>query len=392
MRTATATWTSGGSWPKSLGALDGESTLVLVFGGRECLEHPEGINTLRALFPKGHVVGCSTSGQILGDTVKDGGVDAMVMKFNAARLRVASAPVDGVDGSFAAGQKIGQELSTPDLRGVFVLADGTISNGSRLCAGLESAIRSLAPVTGGLAGDGDRFQQTWVCCDGPPTRGGVVAVGVYGDESVVLWHGCKGGWDAFGPERVVTRSRDNVLYELDGEPALTVYERYLGEHAANLPASALLFPLALRRAGSQSVLVRTVLGVSRENASMTFAGDIPQGSMVQLMRADFDRIIDGASQAAAMIPVEGLRGCDTACVPISCVGRRLILKHRAEEELEEVVNHFGPGTPHVGFFSYGEISPLVGSACELHNQTVTLTVFAERRGGSDAQAARPSAA
>ncbi len=392
MKTSTASWDIGRRWPDDIGALDSESTLVLAFGGSECLDRPEGLEALRAAFPRGHVLGCSTSGQIRGDSVRDGGVDAMVMRFDRATLRVASARVNGEGGSFRAGCEVGDQLCRGNLRGVFVLSDGTQSNGTQLCSGMASKLPAGVPVTGGLAGDGERFLRTWVCCDGAPAQGMAVAVGLYGDDSVSLWHGCKGGWDTFGPERVVTRSKDNVLFELDNEPALSVYERYLGEHAAGLPASALLFPLALRRNGSQAVVVRTVLGTSREAGSMTFAGDIPQGATVQLMRADFDRIIDGASEAASMISLGDIPGTSAACVPISCVGRRIILKHRTEEELEEVVNHLAPGMPHVGFYSYGEISPMVGSSCELHNQTVTLTVFAERTGGRDAPDARKAAA
>ena len=73
----------------------------------------------------------------------------------------------------------------------------------------------------------------------------MVAVGLYG-EHVKLGHGSKGGWDTFGPERIVTKSDGNVLYELDDKPALALYKEYLGDRAAGLPGSALLFPLALR--------------------------------------------------------------------------------------------------------------------------------------------------
>ncbi|MFO0831071.1 MAG: FIST N-terminal domain-containing protein [Phycisphaerales bacterium] len=392
MQTAIASWDQGRAWPADVGRLDSESTLVLAFGASECVDRPEGLEQLRAAFPRGHVVGCSTSGQIRGDSVRDEGIDALIIRFEHARVRVASSRVDGEGGSLGAGRALGEALHAADLRGVFVLSDGTRSNGTQLCAGLSSVLGAGTPVTGGLAGDGPRFQRTWVCCDSAPCQGLVAAVGLYGDESVAMWHGCKDGWDAFGPERVVTRSCGNVLYELDGEPALGVYERYLGGHAADLPASALLFPLSLRRRGSGSLLVRTVLGVSREEKSMTFAGDIPQGSTVQLMRADFDRIIDGASGAANMLPLDLMSGATAACVPINCVGRRLILKHRAEEELEEVVNLLAPGVPSVGFYSYGEISPLAGSPCELHNQTMTLAVFAEQAGGCDAPDARKAAA
>jgi hypothetical protein len=141
-------------------------------------------------------------------------------------------------------------------------------------------------VTGGLAGDGDRFQQTWIITDGTPHSGFVCAAGLYG-EQIRIGHGSMGGWDIFGPERTVTRSDGNVLYELDGRPALELYKEYLGERASGLPATGLLFPLSLRTDSSNGEsIVRTILAVDEESQSMTFAGDIPEGARAQLMKAN----------------------------------------------------------------------------------------------------------
>lgn len=391
MITAIARFDTSRGWAAPLPQLDSEQTLVLVFGDRTCIDHPDGIAQLLRAFPRSQVLGCSTSGQIVGDSVQDGGLDALIMKFESATLRVASVPIEDGSDSRALGESLGSKLTANDLKGVFVLSDGTLVNGTQLCAGLTKSLPANTPTTGGLAGDGDHFEHTWVCCNSLPKRGMIAAVGVYGEAAEIL-HGCKGGWDAFGPERAVTASAGNVLYELDNAPALGVYETYLGEQAAQLPASALLFPLLLRRPGEKTTVVRTILGMSRENGTMTFAGDIPEGSTVQLMRANFDRLISGAADAAAMIPLTRDAHTTAACVPISCVGRRLILKHRCEEELEEVAGVLPPGTPNVGFYSYGEISPHVGAACELHNQTMTLTVFVEHIRSPGAQNTRKAAA
>jgi hypothetical protein len=233
-------------------------------------------------------------------------------------------------------------------------------------------------VTGGLAGDGDRFARTWVVSGGRPVAGHVSAIGFYGD-ALRVGHGSKGGWDIFGPERSVTRSVGNVLYELDGQPALELYKKYLGERSARLPSSALLFPLSVREAEAPGKsLVRTVLAVDEATQSMTFAGNIPQGARAQLMRANFDRLIQGASDAAALTrnghpasqrPVLSLA--------ISCVGRRLVLGQRAEEELEAAAEALPPGSRQIGFYSYGEISPFAAGRCDLHNQTMTITTLGE---------------
>ena len=110
------------------------------------------------------------------------------------------------------------------------------------------------------------------------------------------------GWDPFGPERLITRSEGNVLYELDGKSALDLYKRYLGEHSQELPASGLRFPLSLRIPGADTRLVRTILAVDEPHQSMRFAGDVPQGAYAQLMKANFDRLIDGAIESRPREP------------------------------------------------------------------------------------------
>ena len=358
---------------------DSERTLVVVFGASSYLDATGPIETLVAAYPRAHFVGCSTSGEIFGDLIQDGTLSVAVVEFEGSRLETASASVASSAGSFEAGASIARSLRRDDLRAVLVTSDGLGVNGSELVRGLNSVLPPTVIVTGGLAGDGDRFRRTWVLADGRPVQGAVAAVGFYGDR-VRIGHGSRGGWDRFGPERVVTRSVGNVLYELDGKPALDLYKTYLGARAAGLPATALLFPLALRtQAADAKVLVRTILSVDEGARSMTFAGDIPQGSLAQLMRANFERLIEGASQAARYTQEEGGGACpgDVLALAVSCVGRRLILGQRAEEEVAATLERLPRNARQIGFYSYGEISPWATGACDLHNQTMTLTTIAE---------------
>jgi hypothetical protein len=214
-------------------------------------------------------------------------------------------------------------------------------------------------------------------CGGAPVSGQVAILGLYGDQ-LTVGYGSQGGWDPFGPERVVTRSKANVLYELDGQPALALYKRYLGDHAKDLPSSALLFPLSLKLEDGSEV-VRTILGVDEATASMTFAGDVLEGQQVRLMMANFDRLVDGAVGAArATQPATAAAPAPTLALLVSCVGRKLVLSQRAEDELEAVRTTLGRGPELVGFYSYGEISPFSAHArCELHNQTMTITTLSE---------------
>ena len=350
----------------------------MLFGSSSLLDSPGPINELLDEYGESVIVGCSTAGEILGTRIFDESLSAAIVRFDHTDLRITSAPAQSVEDSFKAGREIARQLNDSRLKGIFVLSDGLNVNGSELVRGLNSQVPTSVVVTGGLAGDGDRFRRTWVLQDRRPQPGFVTAVGFYGDR-VRIGHGSKGGWDRFGPERRVTKSKGNVLFELDGRPALQLYKEYLGDRAAGLPATGLLFPLALRadHADSKS-LVRTILAVNEGEQSLTFAGDIPEGSFAQLMKANFDRLVQGASEAAATttkLTTDG--GSRTLAIAISCVGRRLVLGERTEEETEATLEILPKGTQQIGFYSYGEISPYAAGTCDLHNQTMTLTTLSE---------------
>ncbi len=379
MQIETLTYSRTAGWStQPFPSLDSASTLVIVFGAASFADDPTPLREIEEAFPQSQVMGCSTSGEIFGTWLSDESLSVAIVRFEASSLAAACATVSSADRSFDAGKILAEQLTRDDLRAILVLSDGLTVNGSELVKGLNSSLAESVVVTGGLAGDGDRFKRTWVMRDGEPTSGIVSAVALYGDR-VHVGHGSKGGWDIFGPERMVTRSQGNVLYELDGKPALQLYKQYLGDRADGLPSTALLFPLALRAdQHDKDVVVRTVLGVDEATQSMTFAGDIPQGHLVQLMRANFERLIDGAAIAATDTQ-RGVTTSDrnTLSIAISCVGRRLILGERTEEEIEAALAEMPVGTKQVGFYSYGEISPHATGHCDLHNQTMTLTTISE---------------
>jgi hypothetical protein len=358
--------------------LDSDQTLVLVFGGGNEPTNDDPLAELSRAYPSSKLLGCSTAGEIFGLSVVDDSLTVAICRFDATPLRLASQAIATTSESFGVGAAIAQQLASPDLRSVFVLSDGTKVNGSELCRGLNSVLSSQVVITGGLAGDGSRFQKTWVLDNRKVSGGCVSAIGFYGDR-VVVGHGSKGGWDVFGPERMVTRSTDNVLFEVDNQSALDLYKRYLGDLASGLPANALLFPLRLRRRPSDpGGLVRTILSIDEAAGSMTFAGDIPMGSLVQFMRANLDRLVDGAMEAALSAKRNQENATDCLAIAISCVGRRLVLAERIEEEIEATAGVLPGKSKIVGFYSYGELSPAFGGRCDLHNQTMTLTTISER--------------
>ena len=358
--------------------LDSKNTLVIVFGSSTVATIQQALEDLIDTFENSIIIGASSAGEIYQDEIYDNTLSVLVMQFEKTFLRSSHSYAITPQSSYESGIKLAKELYTSDLQAIFVLSDGLNANGSQLTQAIASIIPSNIPVTGGLAADGDRFEYTWIIVDKKPQSGFVEAVGFYGEDIRVV-HASKGGWDRLGLERVVTKSDHNILYELDNMPALEIYKKYLGDKAEGLPATGLLFPLELKaKHDSEESKVRTILAINEEQNSITFAGDIPEGSHVTLMKANYNRLIDGASQAAENIDLCDYRDEDIACIAISCVGRRLVLKSRVEEELEAILDVLPSQTKQIGFYSYGEISPLASGKCDLHNQTMTLTVIWER--------------
>lgn len=352
----------------------GRPALVLAFAdpALESLDGPLG--DLVTAYPDAVVAGCSTAGVISGTRIEDGVVGAVAVEFDRTEVRSAVTTVDGAEGSRVAGKEIAARLMSPGLRGMVVLSEGLAVNGTELVDGVADVVGPDVIVTGGLAGDGDRFERTWILADAAVGSNRVVGVGLYG-EALRMGHGSRGGWDIFGPERRITRSSGNVLFELDGRPALDLYVDYLGELAEGLPATGLLFPLSISAEGEGGEVVRTILAVDAEARSLTFAGDIPEGATAQLMQAHFDRLVSGAEEAAHRAHLDGAG--DILALAVSCVGRRLVLGERTEEEVEATLDALPPGTTQAGFYSYGELSPHADGRCALHNQTMTLTTIGE---------------
>lgn len=361
-------------WNKHAGEATSPDILLAFGSGRDCTGDIL-VSWWQENFPDAQLIGCSSTGEILNTEVHTNSIIVTGIQLEKTSFELHSLDFDKDDDSFEIGEKLASKLSKEKLKLCFVLSDGLNINGTRLVEGLKQQLPKSTLLTGGLAGDGKRFSETLVCLNEKFNAQKVVALGLYGDN-INIEYGSMGGWDSFGPSRLVTHSENNVLYSIDDQNALELYKKYLGSYAKELPSSALRFPLLVQLPNGQKV-VRTVLAVDDEIGSMTFAGDIPTGSYAQLMCANYDRLIDGASDAAQ----ETMRTCKETpelALLISCVGRKLVLDQRIEEEIEVIHDAFGKGTALAGFYSYGEICPFDGQQdAILHNQTMTITTLRE---------------
>ncbi|WP_031528240.1 FIST signal transduction protein [Dyadobacter crusticola] len=351
--------------------------LFFIFGNRELLERTGLTAQLAADYPEAIFTGCSTAGEIADVNVKDNTIIITAVGFDKTLVKSSKVCLEDIHfSSMEAGKQLVDQLPKEGLQHVFVVSDGLKVNGTDLVKGMTQHLPANVTLTGGLAGDGSHFAKTVIVePDGAVATQSVAAVGFYGD-SLSIGFGSRGGWDSFGLDRVVTRSRENVLFEIDNQPALDLYKSFLGDKAKELPASGLLFPLSMRDSEDRAPVVRTILGINEEEKSLTFAGDIPEGSFVRLMKANNDRLITGAEEAAHAA-AEGLENNPELAILVSCVGRKLVLKQMVEEEVECVSDVLSAPVM-AGFYSYGELAPFNRNAlCELHNQTMTITTFRE---------------
>jgi hypothetical protein len=353
-----------------------DADIVFTFGDRETFKCPETYDRLRQCYPNAEIVGCSSSGNILGDQLSDATMVANAISFEEGSVKVSIEDFTTESNLQEMTHQLISRLPKEDLKHVFILSDGLNVNGSSLAKGANQALDYAIPITGGLAGDGSAFEETYVIANESAKQNRVVAIGFYGG-TLEIKSGCFGGWSEFGVSRTITKSKENIVYEIDNQPALALYKKYLGEDAKELPGSELRFPINIRKNEEDTPVVRTLLGVDEENQSLTFAGDVPEGFLAHLMKSNIDEIIGGAETAAQQ--VYNVNNKTALGLVVSCVGRRLVLKELTDEELEGVSSILGENVSLVGFYSYGELAPLSDEifSCQLHNQTLTLTVIYE---------------
>lgn len=370
MHIDTFRWSSSSGWDINL-LSDPNIDLVMVSADNPYFTQAQFYDDLRGFFPNADIVGCSSSGNIHEDVISDNDIVIVVIDFEKTKVVLKSRVIESGADICADIADLAKEFDGPKLKHLFVLSDGLSISGSDLTKQLNNL---LVPVTGGLAGDADRFQHSWVMANGVAKQNQIALVGFYGDMTAA--YGFATGWQEFGPERRITKSEASMVYEIDHQPALEIYTKYLGDLSKDLPGSGLRFPLSVKDSESGKAYVRTLLGIDKDHQSLRFAGDVPQGSSCKLMKTDIDSLIDASIELANEINPKKM-GSDSLCVVVSCVGRRLVMGQIAEEEIEAIKEILGPKTTIFGFYSYGEVAPFDSSLCSLHNQTTTLTLLSE---------------
>lgn len=373
-------FTQATGWHKPLPDADSPQTLVLVFSEPDSTHYQHAFAELQKKYPRSVLAGCSTLASIFNNSVMEHALVVGIIRFQSSHLSMAFAELNGLQDSWDAGKKIAITLNKPGLKGILLLTDGLSTQGCDLIAGMASVVnQQQVTIAGGFASDKFQFKTTWILCNGRPASHMACGIGFYGDKLVFASH-AKDGFKPFGPERLITRSEGQTLYEIDGQPALQLYKEYLGEHSQHLSESALRFPLAVWQHDRHQYVVRTPVAVDEATQSLTFVADVPTGYQTQLMYGSFDNLVEGAETAARNLS-KALPPLDTPILTltISCSGRKLVLGDDITEELDATLENLPAGSQQFGFYSYGEIAPTAQGkgGCSMHNETMTLTVLYE---------------
>jgi len=355
--------------------------ILFIFGTAKVMKENLFFNDIRNIYPNAILVGGSSAGTIYEDEIVDEShIIASALCFKKSKVKLAIENIHDIKDSFNIGKRLVSKLSADDLKHIIVLTDSINLNGSMLVEGLNANIDSEIPISGGILGEETKtFANAYVLANKPAQTSITIAIGFYGE--IESFYGSDSGWDDFGTERVITKSTGNIVYEIDGEPALDLYKKYLGDLADKLPASGLRFPLNIWNPdNNEKPVIRTLMAVDEVKKSLTFVSDVPQGFKAKLMKTNIDGLIDGSERAIQQTEFIPTENKSAYCLAVSCIGRQLILDQLTEEELVVIDDYIGDNVELTGFYSYGEIAPFSKELknCRFHNQTMTVTVITEK--------------
>lgn len=370
-----------------LASLQGHSpSFLMLFASPTAYNQNELLQVLSAKSPGAVIIGCSTAGEI---TSVSGSLDSSIalLAIYSDQMKFVAGVGQGIkDDSRKAGQELARDIQKNaggELpKACIILPDGLTGNGADVVRGVLDIFGQNFMVAGGSAGDDYQFKQTFQYIGDTVLTGSVVGVGLYGNFSFGV--GVRHGWIAIGSSRKATRSKGNILYELDGKPAISIYEEYFGkdkvliDNREPFAKLAVTYPLGIPAPNQDGYLIRDPLSVD-ENGAIICAAEIPEGSEVFLMIGSKEEAIDAAVDAAqkAMSQLQGKQ--PKAAILFNCIARKKLLMTKKQEEVDKIRKILGEGVPLMGFYTYGEQAPLGGEVvtCSFHNETDVIFILAE---------------
>jgi hypothetical protein len=322
------------------------------------------------------VFGCSSCGEFLYDNhqqvISEEGLVCMMMALVPGSFDVRLFGRQGHT-SFELGNSIGRwATDRVEKPALLVLGSGLDTDGEQLVRGIQQITGDGVQMYGGLAGDDARFRETFVFSEEKLENNGAIAMvfdtGLYDIGGIAT-----SGWVSIGAEKIITHSEGNVVYTIDGEPALDVYKDYLNVNDADLPEIGVEYPLLIRKPGSDDVL-RAVINVDRDKKSLIFAGTVPNGAVVTFSSSPGFEIIEFTRNK--VIAFYNNNKETDALILFSCMARHNALGPTISEEIDEAWQKWAK--PLIGFFTYGEIGNNYHGVCDFHNETFTMVSLKQK--------------
>lgn len=368
-------------------SLEGQDpSLLLVFVSTSAFHQEELVKLLQAKCPQAVLVGCSTAGEI---SSVSGSRDNSLVLMALAGDGIRFVPGVGTDMNVdprKAGRMLAEDIAKKangeKPKACLIFPDGLAGNGADVVRGILDVFGQEFMVAGGSAGDDYHFKQTYEYLGETVLSNSVVGVGLFGEFSFGI--GVRHGWIPIGNSRIATKSQGNILYELDGKPALEIYEDYFGKDRVlidpNEPFAklAVTYPLGIPTPNKDGYLIRDPISVNEQGA-ITCAAEIPEGSEVFLMIGSREEAIEAANDAAhkALSQLQGKS--PKAAILFNCIARKKLFMQKKEEEIAVIRSVLGQSVPLIGFYTYGEQAPLGGEVvtCSFHNETDVIFLLAE---------------
>lgn len=339
--------------------------LVIVFSSVR-YDQGELIRGVREVAPHSLMSGCSDAGEITNRGPMKESVVVMAIKSD----NITFTPGLGRDvkaGPRAAGQAIAREIkekAPAPLRTLVMFPDVLVGNGADIVRGVLDTMGAHFPMVGGAAGDDFKFEKTFEYHNGEVVSGAVAGVGFSGNFSMGI--GMRHGWVPIGMPMKVTKAEGAVVHEINGRPAVSIYEDYFGENIEDLRKEplarmAITYPLGLKIGESDEYLIRDPVTVD-EKGSITCAAEIPEGSEVRLMIGSKEKAIEAAQEAARhlMHEFEIEKTSPKFILMFNCIAREKLFGQKANEEIQAVMDIVGHDVPLIGFYTYGEQAPIGG--------------------------------
>jgi hypothetical protein len=324
------------------------------------------------------IFGATTSGEFISPEITEGGISIMLLDMEPSCFKIVFLETHESN-AYEVSKQVGIEGRQLFANPAFIIASGWLhTDGEQIVAGIEVGTGSDSTIFGGMAGDDLALREPFVFTYGKSSTTGLVAL-IIDEDKISIKGIATCGWKPIGITKIITKSSGNVVYTIDGQPALDLVIKYLGltmdqESTASSTVVNLgaYYPLQLQRENAPPVMRTAMLG-NIEDRSLICAGNVPQGAKVRFsLPPDFD-VIDTVVEEC--IDLKNETEAD-AVIIFSCISRYLSFGVMTSEEIERVQNVWN--APMVGFFSYGEFGKSKNGKHEFHNNTCCVVAMKEK--------------